>query len=397
MSRIVPLVVAIAVLMVMVAPVAGATDAEDRLGEIDSEIDALTDQIDGARAKKGSVAAELEAARDRVTAALEELAQAENAVAVVREQIASEEATLADLRRQIDILGGEIASTRQSLVESQEHLESQAVALYMSAASGMGAAIIGFESAADAAITMVYSGNVVESTEQAIDQFTALQNEEQRQQDAIDANAIEVELVLRRLSKQKAELDADVERVDALRARAEADVAETRRLLAAITADIEHFEEHMAGLEVESARIEAEIRAAQEEGGTNPGVLAWPVSGTLTSPFGYRVHPILGTRRLHAGIDIGAASGSPISAAGDGRVILAGPFGGYGNAVVIDHGGGLTSVYAHQSSVAVGAGQSVSRGQLVGYVGCTGLCTGAHLHFETRENAVPVDPMKYLG
>ncbi len=118
--------------------------------------------------------------------------------------------------------------------------------------------------------------------------------------------------------------------------------------------------------------------------------------GSISSPFGYRVHPILGTRKLHTGVDFSAASGAAIAAAGDGVVVIAGPYGGYGNAVVIDHGGGLATLYAHQSAVRVSRGATVSRGQTIGAVGCTGLCTGPHLHFETRENGVPVDPMRYL-
>ena len=372
-------------------------DATERLEDIQAQIDDLTAQIDQAQSRRGGVASDLSRARDRVTEALSQLAEAEAAVAAVEAEIARQEAELAELERQIEVLEREIAQTRQSLVRSRDDLEVQAVALYMSAASGQGTAFMGFESTTDAAIGMTYSGNVVEATEAAIGRFVALQNEEQRQQDAIDANAGRVEQILVELGVEKDLRDAERERVEGLRQQAESDVAAAEQLLVSINADIAAFEDHMAGLEAESARIEEEIRAAQQTGGTNPGVLGWPVSGTVTSPFGYRTHPILGTTRLHAGIDIGAASGSPISAAGSGRVILASAYGGYGNAVVLDHGGGLSTLYAHQSSIAVSAGQQVDRGDLIGYVGCTGLCTGAHLHFETRENAVPVDPMKYLG
>lgn len=371
--------------------------SSDRLEEIQRQIDDLTSQIDQAQNRRGGVVDELVRARDRVTEVLGQLADAEEAVARVERAIADQEAELAELQGQIDLLTGEIAQTRQALVQSRQQLETQAVALYMSAASGSGAAFMAFESTTEAAIGLTYSGDVLEATEAAIGQFLALQNEEQRQQDAIDQKAESVEGLLVELGVERELRDAERARVDGLRQQAEADVIAAEQLLARINADIAAFEDHMAGLEAESARIEAEIRAAQAAGGTSPGALGWPVAGSVTSPFGYRTHPILGTTRLHAGIDIGAASGSPISAAESGRVILAGPSGGYGNAVVIDHGGGLSTLYAHQSSIAVAAGQQVARGDLVGYVGCTGLCTGAHLHFETRENGSPVDPMKYLG
>jgi murein DD-endopeptidase MepM/ murein hydrolase activator NlpD len=105
---------------------------------------------------------------------------------------------------------------------------------------------------------------------------------------------------------------------------------------------------------------------------------------------------VLGTQRLHAGVDFGAASGTPIVAADTGTVVSAGWHGGYGNAVIVDHGGGVATLYGHQSRLAVGSGSRVSRGQVIGYVGSTGMSTGPHLHFELRINGVPTDPMSRL-
>jgi murein DD-endopeptidase MepM/ murein hydrolase activator NlpD len=135
-------------------------------------------------------------------------------------------------------------------------------------------------------------------------------------------------------------------------------------------------------------------------GGPPPGIavsLSYPLPGyPIVSKYGWRVHPILGVRKLHEGIDIWAPEGTPIKAAAGGVVVWAGPRGGYGNAVIIDHGSGVGTVYAHQSSVAVGAGQSVSRGQVIGYVGHTGLAGGPHLHFEVRVGGRTYDPLAYV-
>ncbi|NNF53879.1 MAG: peptidoglycan DD-metalloendopeptidase family protein [Acidimicrobiales bacterium] len=122
----------------------------------------------------------------------------------------------------------------------------------------------------------------------------------------------------------------------------------------------------------------------------------WPLVGRLSSGFGTRVHPIFGTRRMHTGIDLGGRAGEPIYAAKGGVVLSAGWRGGYGNAVVIDHGGGFSTLYAHQSAIAVSAGQAVAIGDVVGYVGSTGWSTGPHLHFELRLNGNPIDPVPYL-
>lgn len=121
--------------------------------------------------------------------------------------------------------------------------------------------------------------------------------------------------------------------------------------------------------------------------------LAMPASGPITSYFGNRYHPILHFTRFHAGLDIGAAWGSPIVAASDGQVIAAGWSGGYGREVEIAHGGGITSRYGHMSEIVATAGSFVRRGQLIGYVGSSGLSTGPHLHFEVRQDGQPVNPL----
>jgi murein DD-endopeptidase MepM/ murein hydrolase activator NlpD len=155
------------------------------------------------------------------------------------------------------------------------------------------------------------------------------------------------------------------------------------------------FLHEIAGLQQASRELAAKIRAAQStsvvvSGGVSGSGLIWPVSGPVTSPFGWR------WGRMHEGIDIGVPSGTPIGAAAAGTVIYAGWMSGYGNLVVIDHGGGLSTAYGHQSSIASSVGQQVGQGQVIGYVGCTGHCFGPHLHFEVRVNGSPVDPLGYL-
>ena len=150
-----------------------------------------------------------------------------------------------------------------------------------------------------------------------------------------------------------------------------------------------------------SAQLAAKLQAGQAQAGSvaagsssgeapSGSGFAWPVSGPITSPFGMR----WGT--LHPGIDIGVPTGTPIHAAGSGTVVWCGWMSGYGNLVMIDHHNGLATLYGHQSRIAVGCNQEVSQGATIGYVGCTGFCTGPHLHFEVRLNGTPVDPLGYL-
>jgi murein DD-endopeptidase MepM/ murein hydrolase activator NlpD len=174
---------------------------------------------------------------------------------------------------------------------------------------------------------------------------------------------------------------------------------EKRAGLAAAHADAAQFASEAAALQAQSANLAAQIRSAQASAaptysttaGSTPSAsgLIWPVSGPVVSPFGWR------WGRMHEGIDIGAGYGTPIVAAASGTVIYAGWMGGYGNLIIIDHGGGIATAYGHQSSFAVGGG-AVSQGQVIGYVGCTGHCFGPHVHFEVRVNGSPVDPLGYL-
>jgi murein DD-endopeptidase MepM/ murein hydrolase activator NlpD len=141
------------------------------------------------------------------------------------------------------------------------------------------------------------------------------------------------------------------------------------------------------------------VKCATFESGWDPRDvgLGWPLPELrITSHFGYRYHPILGGRRLHRGTDFGAPSGTDVRAAAAGTVVTAGTDGGFGATVGISHAAGLTTRYSHLSSISVGVGDPVAIGDVVGEVGCTGLCTGPHLHFETWEWGTPVDPMGYL-
>ena len=162
--------------------------------------------------------------------------------------------------------------------------------------------------------------------------------------------------------------------------------------LAATRRQKEEFISEVDALAAADARIRSQLAATQGATDTTPSAqgLIWPVSGPVTSPFGYR------WGRLHAGIDIAVPVGTPIHAAASGTVALAGWVEGYGNYSCIDHGGGLATCYAHQSSLAVSVGAHVTQGQVIGYSGNTGHSTGPHLHFEVRINGVPVDPLGYL-
>lgn len=160
----------------------------------------------------------------------------------------------------------------------------------------------------------------------------------------------------------------------------------------------EIFEE-IDKFEADSKALADKIRQLQaSRSGVNGSISTWPLPGyyEISSPFGWRTHPLTGQKKLHTGTDIPAPTGTPIHAAGDGVVIYAGWYGAYGNAVIIDHGKGYSTLYGHQSKIAVSTGQQVKAGQVIGNVGSTGWSTGPHLHFEVRIAGNPTDPLQYF-
>jgi len=394
--RALPLLVAFLALASVLLP-ASAHDPSSELDEVRAEIDSLASKINQARGESRRVGAELAAARDRLDEIQGELAEAQGKLDTVAASIAAEEANRDLLLSQMEAIEAELTDTRTRLRALRDDLEVQAITMYMDASASLNAMVLNFESVTDAAVGMAYASGVADEKEDLLTTFEFLKREEERQHSLLEDRKSEVEVILAGLEVERTVLEAEASRVEALRVEAEANLADVRSLLNQINAQIAAAEEHKDGLEEDAKRLERELAALQANSGERPGTLAWPVDGWVSSLFGYRIHPILGTKRLHTGIDIAAMSGSPITAAGSGVVILSGPYGGYGNAVVIDHGGGLATLYAHQSKIVVSKGQALATGDLVGYVGCTGLCTGPHLHFETRENGTPVDPMKYLG
>ncbi len=171
----------------------------------------------------------------------------------------------------------------------------------------------------------------------------------------------------------------------------------------AVIGDINKLEQMENALIKEANDLQQKIRDLQKTKGIGGkykgGTMGWPVSGggRVTSNFGYRVHPILKTKKLHTGLDIAASSGTSLLAANAGRVLFSGTRGTYGKAVIIDHGGGIVTLYAHCSSLVASEGQDVKKGDVIAKVGSTGLSTGPHLHFEVRVNGNYVDPKPYLG
>ena len=208
-----------------------------------------------------------------------------------------------------------------------------------------------------------------------------------RQRDAVERKKNEVGLLTQELLVQKAD--------------AEGQIAYQKVSIDRLKSDRRAMQVAQSQLEQDSGTVSLLIQRYAAQNRYNiafrgTGQLILPCLGEVTSGFGWRMHPVLGYERFHSGLDIGADYGTTIHAADRGTVIFAGWYGGYGNAVIIDHGGNITTLYAHTSELYVVEGQNIQRGQTIASVGSTGLSTGPHLHFEVRRDGEPTDPTAFL-
>lgn len=240
---------------------------------------------------------------------------------------------------------------------------------------------------------------VYKADQKVLAKLTAQANQISQQKTDVEQQKNEIDLIRQQLLAQKTDYQAQAQVQGDLIHRLNTD-----RI--ALDAAQTQLEKDSKALEIliqqkvaeEQARIEAQAKTNSRKSiiirGT--GMFAYPSDGPTSSPFGWRVHPVLGYRRFHAGLDFAASYGSTIRAADSGTVIFAGWYGGYGRAVIINHGHGITTLYGHSSELYVSEGQTVQRGQAIAAVGSTGLSTGPHLHFEVRRNGTPVNPADFL-
>ncbi|HKK95656.1 MAG TPA: peptidoglycan DD-metalloendopeptidase family protein [Anaerovoracaceae bacterium] len=200
----------------------------------------------------------------------------------------------------------------------------------------------------------------------------------------------------------KTELEITKSKLDTEKTTAESKKAELKESKKSLEEQVDKLNEDAQGLNSEIIRLQKEAQEKIDDvvngGGSDPSAqgMVWPTTTRwITSYYGWRIHPVLGYSKFHSGIDVGVGSGNPIYAAKSGVVILSQYYYGYGNAVIIDHGDGLSTLYAHLSSLNVSKGQWVEQGQVVARSGNTGISTGPHLHFEVRVNGSTVDPLLY--
>ena len=378
--------------LVVLAPT--VADAQTTGGD---QRQALQHQIGEASVQEVQALANLQAVRDRH-------AQLDARVADLDAQLLAAQARLDPLQAAADrvtavyqAVDTQARATQAQLDGAQHALNASADGLLIAARAGDGYASIASAEPADLTTGEHYLHRVAQLRRSLVERVRQLRDE-------IDAQR-------RTVAEQKARSDALAHAAQGARdeivalqtelAPAQADAAAQQTTEQATVLSIQsrkgEFEVQLNALLAASDSIAVLLRQRGPEPGAPAHCDARPVPGRIVSPFGPRVDPISGAQGFHPGVDLEATAGTPIHACRAGVVVIADPEGGYGNAVVLDHGGGMATLYGHQSRLAVSPNQHVNAGDVIGYVGSTGAATGPHLHFEVRLSGNPIDPATYIA
>jgi murein DD-endopeptidase MepM/ murein hydrolase activator NlpD len=379
--------------VVVLAPTLGGAQT----GGGDQQRQALQNQIGEASAEETQALANLQALRDRQ-------AGLDARVADLTAQRLSAEARLAPLQADADRVTADYQAvdaherTIQAQLDVARHaLNASAASLLIAAREGDGYASIQAARPADLTTGEHYLHRVSQLRRSLVQRVRSLRDDLDRQRRTVAAQKSKADALARDAQATRDQ----IAQLGAQLAPAQADAAQQQATEQAAVRSIQsrkgEFESQLNALQAASDSIAARLR----QRGSGPGAPAHcdarPVPGPIISGFGPRVDPVSGAQGFHPGDDLQATYGTPIHACRSGTVVIAGPQGGYGNAVVIDHGGGMATLYGHQSRVAVTEGQAVHAGEVIGYVGSTGYSTGPHLHFEVRLSGNPVNPTSYLS
>jgi murein DD-endopeptidase MepM/ murein hydrolase activator NlpD len=370
------------------------SSAGETLSSIQSRLNSARGKLDHVLGREQVLTGDIAALSGKIRSLEREIGTLRRRESRVANTLAAKRAQLARVRARYEAEHARYVRLRRKLRRAQAVLARRLVEIYKSDPPDLMTVVLNADGFRDLLERADYLSRIGEQDSALVERVRELKRQsavkrrlllelKQRAQAAVD----EIEAQQRELARTRAAV-----------ASRQGDLAAARRTkhgtLAATREDRHELEAHIRGLEAASAQVQAQLGA----GGPVPagpvrqgsGGFIWPVNGPVVSGFGMR------WGRLHAGADIAVPAGTPIRAAASGRVAIAGWMGGYGQYTCIQHGGGIATCYAHQSSIGVGVGSNVGQGQVIGSVGCTGHCFGDHLHFEVRVGGAPVDPMGYL-
>jgi len=362
---------------------------------LSQRIEEKREQVEGKKAREGVLSTTIQRFNTNISSLQGEINATESRLTQVQSDLDQARSQLERVRDDLEVARDALAKARAKLALSRTALADRLVELYKADQPDALTVVLEADGFADLLERTEFLERISERDGQIVTEVRVLkaraEKAERRLDELEDVKASAAATILERrddIAAARDRLASAQGELRTARASRSSALAQVRNSRVALEGDLDE-------LEAAQARVTAQLQNGSGGAPAGPirqgsGQLIWPVNGAVVSPFGMR------WGRLHAGIDIAAPSGTPIRAADSGTVVLMGTVSGYGNYTCVGHGGGLSTCYAHQSSFATSQGASVSQGQVIGYVGCTGHCFGDHLHFETRINGSPVDPMGYL-
>ena len=378
--------------VVLVAAAPAGADIIDKKQSVDSQITSLQDRVAAAKQKEVALQQEIDAVSGQIRGLEQQVGDVSEQLAPLEHELELRELKLNKLNALFQVQTDRLAFLRDEYRTAIRRLNIRLVAAY--------------ESSTPDELSVLLSSRSFSAFIDGIDYIKLVARHDRQIARSVRASRDDVAVALARTKVARKEMlhqakivAVRVHQVRVLRDRLLANRgalvdAQSRKKadLASLSAQERADASEIDSLQQVSADLAAKIRAAQSHSTVvrGSGRFIWPVNAPITSPFGWR------WGRMHEGLDLGAAYGTPIMAAASGTVIYAGWEGGYGNLTVIDHGGGLATAYGHQSHIGVSVGEQVTQGQEIGNVGSTGHSTGPHLHFEVRVNGQAVDPLGYL-
>jgi murein DD-endopeptidase MepM/ murein hydrolase activator NlpD len=374
-----------AAILVMSASVTAFGSPKDEQSRIKGMINRTKQELLSKKRKERSVLSSLMRQQ-------KELASLKRNYALVNNQLNQAEKKVDQTKQELTYLQKNIATLENNLRMRHSMLNKRLVAIYKYGPLNYLQILFSSESFGQLVSNFGSVAYFVRSDLQLLEEVKTAQLELAQQQRQVERRKVKIETEMREITVLQNKVSHEHRKVSAK-------VLTTKVELNKVQNDRERLERALDELEATSKRLEAQIRLSQQGNhgkilGT--GQLCWPVSGRISSPFGWRMHPILRKKKYHSGIDLAVSTGTAVKAADSGRVLVSGWQGGYGNFIALDHGKGISTCYGHNSRLLVKAGELVKKGQTIAFSGNTGLSTGPHLHFEVRVNGNPVNPLGYL-
>ena len=385
-------------LVLFASPVAsGQESASEQKRMVDGRIGALEEKIQAAREREGVLSSEIEVVSDKIDALQSDVDAASARLGELETVLALHQRKLDRLNALYELQTRKLVFLQRQHREAVARLSKRLVEIYTSERTSSLSVVLESGNFSDMLDQLEFLSTIGRQDHKIALEVESAKLQMQETRNSTRRTRRQVAETTRAVAARTAEQRAVRDRL----AWSQRELATARRdkrtTLASVREDKEEAIGHMRDLQAQSAALGAKIRSAQSSsivpaptGAASAAGFVWPVHGVLTSGFGWR------WGRMHEGVDIAVANGTPVVAAKAGVVIVAGWMGGYGNLVVVDHGGGVATAYGHNTSVTVGIGQQVEQGQLIAYSGSTGHSTGPHVHFEVRINGSAVDPMGYL-